>query len=788
VSTLSQDATQSWSGAYSLKSLNAGAAPDWTSTQALTVALATQYYFVVRVLGVVGQTYNVVVYSIFPGTIAATTSFVADGTWQETSLAFTSTSTTPTYRVGAAAQAGSPFYTDGIEVRDNTGDTYIDGDQIDCLWDGDAHNSSSRLIADRRGGGEVVDIESAYNFKVGVEGGAGMLGPGYKELDRVDRAGTEATGIKVPRRIWQLGGIFDSGNFQTVRKNRNEFSNALGAYSAPFVNGTPQPVRVRYVGSEKTLQIDARYAGGLDNEVSGNTLHTNRAALRLLANDNPYWYALPQDGAEVDANTTFTHYGIAGRIDGLWGNVNVGSITGVGIIEAVAVARNGTVFVGGNFTQINGIANTVNCAYYSPLSQTWNPLQTGLNATVMDILPLPDGRVVLVGFFTAVTGANDDYTTVYDPTTNTFAALNANELNGFGRAATLDPTTGDVLIVGDFTQDAVPTTLNRIARWDTRGGNFTAVASAPVGVDGTLYGVGVRSDGQIIVAGDQTEQISALDPGGTAFYEVGINGGANGRGLVVFVDLDTDTVYAGGLFTTFDGETVNRIVKFGTISSTYVQFEALGSGLSDNGVYAIIKAQNGDLYVGGDFTFSSDLYTDGSQFIWTGSKWIRTRLQIKADGSDFTNDFAVARNGDIYQVGEKGTSTSQTSPLTAITLPDGAAATFPVFEFVKDGNSSGEHTLVTIENFTTGSRLSFDSLDLLDSEIVRINCQDDILESSFGRNLDGFLLDGSLSDFYLQAGINDIYVFIEDTTADTLLARAFYNTNYETVDAAEDSD
>ena len=781
---VSRDSTEAWTGAYSLKATNGAAAPDWTSTQALTVSIGTPYYFNVRLKGVAGQSYTVVVYNIFPGNIAATTTITSTGEWDAISLAFTPAATTPTYRVGAAAIAGSPFYVDGLEVRENGADTYIDGDQIDCLWDGVPHLSSSRLITDRRGGGEIVDIETEYNFKIGIEGAAGMLPPGYKELDRVNRAGTEATGIKVPRRVWMVGGIFDSGNVESVRTNRNELGDAIGPYSAPFARGIPQPVRLRYTGNEKTLQIDARYAGGLDNEITANTMATHQAALRLLSNDNPYWYQMPQSGAAVDAETTFTNNGVVSRVDGMWGDCDAGAIGGVGSVYGIAIASNGNVFIVGDFTSIDGVANTAYCAYYSPLTETWNPLQTGLNTIARAVLPLPDGRVVLGGNFTNAGGTGADYATVYDPATNTFATLNANQLNNAVYGLGLDPTTGDVILVGTFTQDATPTTLNRVARWDIRGTAYSAVGT---GIDGTGYSVGVRSSGQIIVGGAHTEKISALDPGGAAFYEVGVNGGANNTGRVVWVDLNTDLVYVGGGFTSFDGETVGRVLIIGSISSTYVQWQTMGGGFNANEVRAFAKTSNGEILVGGTFTAANDIDERSSQFIWTGSQLLKSRLVLATNGVFSTYGIAVAPDDTIY-IATQDQSTAQTSPLTTVTLPDGAAATYPTFEFIKDGNNINERTLTTIENFTTQSRLCFATLNLLSSEIVRVNCQTGTITSSLGRNLDVYLLDGNVSDFYLQAGVNDIYVLVEATGIDPVLARMFYHINYETVDAAEDSD
>lgn len=786
---ISQSATQAYVGAYSLASVGSGAIFGWRSTSAQATTPAATYTFKAWLYGVVGVVYRITIYDTYPGVVNSTADFTGTGAWQLVTLTFTAGVASQTYQIQTTAATTGTFYTDAIEIRNNPNDTYIDGDQIDCIWNGAPHNSSSLLLVDRRGGGEIVDIAATYLFKIGDESGAGMLGPKYKELDRPNRAGTEATGIKVPRRMWQLGGIFDGGDFPTVRKMRNELSDALGAYSAPLVDGVPQPVRLRYVGAEKTLQIDARYAGGLDNAITANTLHTNRAALRLLANDNPYWYQLPQSGDVIDGNDDLSLYGVSGRVDGAWTALNVGAVTGNGDVFAIAVARNGNVFIGGDFTQIDGVANTAYCAYYSPLTGTWFPLQTGVNGIVRAILPLPDGRVVLGGEFTNAGGdANADYTALYDPSTDTLSAPGGAPLNGIVYGLAIDPTTGEVILVGAFTQSALPVTLNRVARL-LIGGNYAAVGSVTPGVDGTVFGVGVRTDGQIIIAGQHTEKISAIASGGTAFYEVGVNGGANGNGLGVYVDLDTDTVYVGGAFTTFDTETAERVIIFYSISSTYVQWETMGGGFADGDIRTFVKTASGEIYAGGSTTECNDLNDNASQFLWTGSRWIRSRLVIATDGSLATYAVAVAPDGTLYQGGETTAPTfSQTSGLTAITLPDGAAATYPVFEFMKSGTATGEQTLVTIENFTTGSRLVFDSLNLLDNEIVRVDCQNGIFWSSVGRNLNSYLLDGNISDFYLQAGANDVYVLVEDTTADDLLSRAFYHINYETVDAAEDDD
>lgn len=785
---LAKSSTQAYVGAYSLSSTGSGATYGWRSTQVLSTTIAATYTFQAWLYGVNGVNYRLVVYDAYPANINATADFTGTGDWQQVTLTFTAGATSETYEIRTTAATTGVFYTDAIEVRSNPLDTYIDGDQIDCAWDGIAHNSSSRNIAGRRGSGQIIDIEATYSFKIGNEGGAGMLGPDYKELDRPNRAGTQSTGIKVPRRIWQLGGIFDSGDWETMRKNRNELSDALGNYSAPFVSAAPQMIYLRYIGEEKTLQIGARYDGGLDNTITANSLHTNRAALRFLSNEIPYWQAIPQDGQPTDPQDAPTLFGVARRVDGQWTQSDCGNITGNTTVYAVAVATNGNVFVGGDFTSLDGVANTAYCASYNPLTATWSPLETGLNGIVYAVQALPDGRVAVGGAFTNAGGdANSDYLAIYDPTTDTFGQPTGNPLDSTVYGLALDPSTGDLIVVGAFTQDAVPTTLNRVARLNLTGSSaFSAVGSVSPGLDGTAYAVGVRSNGQIIVGGAHTEKISAIEPGGTAFYEVGINGGANNNGRAVYVDLENDMVYVGGSFTTFDGETANRILKIGMLSSTYVQWETLGSGFDDGSVRAIAKRHNGEIRVGGTFTTCGDLTSTNTNFIWTGSRWVHSHLLLDVSSTNEVYGIAVAPNGDEYIVGEN--ATSQIAGQTTIDLPDGAAATYPVFEFARDGRLAGEWYLISIENYTTGARLDFNSMILLPSETVRVDIPNQRLTSSMGRALDAYIINGSLEDFYLKAGENIIMILSEDDTVDTIYTRAYWYTNYESVDAAEDDD
>ena len=99
-------------------------------------------------------------------------------------------------------------------------------------------------------------------------------------------------------------------------------------------------------------------------------------------------------------------------------------------------------------------------------------------------------------------------------------------------------------------------------------------------------------------------------------------------------------LYAGGLFTTAGGVTVNRIAKWNGLS-----WSALGTGMN-GAVRALAFAPNGDLYAGGEFTTAGGV-TVNKIAKWNGSSW--SALGTGMD--DHVLSLTIAPNGDLYAGG-----------------------------------------------------------------------------------------------------------------------------------------
>jgi hypothetical protein len=196
-------------------------------------------------------------------------------------------------------------------------------------------------------------------------------------------------------------------------------------------------------------------------------------------------------------------------------------------------------------------------------------------------------------------------------------------------AATLvDAPDDDIYIAGDFatidgdTYNGVARYVTMEGRWEplADGVNFGAGTGSPYDI---TQGPGGDADWSVVVAGS-----FLLDPidGGDPFAFAMWDGSAwtpitgfDGDDYIAGTALATDngSLYLGGYYATFDGETFNGIAKWdGTAADPMAgTFTPLGSGLTyEDGTYAeadLITPYAGSLLVSGDFEVAGDQATFG---------------------------------------------------------------------------------------------------------------------------------------------------------------------------------
>jgi uncharacterized delta-60 repeat protein len=235
---------------------------------------------------------------------------------------------------------------------------------------------------------------------------------------------------------------------------------------------------------------------------------------------------------------------------------------------------------------------------------------TGFNSIVNAMVMQPDRKVVAGGNFTS-------YNSI---TANRIARLNSDGTldssfvigSGFDspiRAMAIQPD-GKILVGGGFTSYNGSAAI-RIARLNSDG-TFDTTFTTGSGFSNTVWSLAVQPDGRILVGGDfltyngsTVNRIVRLNSDGT--HDTSFTSGTSFSNTVWTLALQPDgKILAGGLFTTYNGSTVNRIARLnsdGTRDSSFIS----GSGFNGN-VYTLALQPDGKILVGGAF----DTYNGGS--------------------------------------------------------------------------------------------------------------------------------------------------------------------------------
>ncbi|MBI2933571.1 MAG: hypothetical protein HYY16_18165 [Planctomycetes bacterium] len=383
------------------------------------------------------------------------------------------------------------------------------------------------------------------------------------------------------------------------------------------------------------------------------------------------------DGA-ADATMTFT--GTIGDIivalDGL-SFVPASNFSGAADLQIVTDDQ-GNTGAGGPLSDTDTVTITVN-------SVSFNGALKSFNGNVNVIVPAGDGSGdVYVG---------GDFTTYRSESAPRLVRLNADGSvdagfavgtgfeSGVNALALAEDGSGDVYVGGWFTTYQ-GIGASRIVRLNSDGTRDAAFAIGG-GFSGVVNAIATAGDGSgdVYAAGDF---ISYQGSGAVRIIRLNSDGSADaafvmGAGfdtLVLAVAAAGDgsgDIYAGGMFTTYQGAGANRIIRLNSDGSADAGF-ALGTGFN-NSVYTIEPAGDGsgDVYVGGWFNTYQGAAAD---------RIVRLNSDGSADagfaiGSGFNSpveEIAVAGDGswDIYVVGNFTSYQAASAPRVARLNSDGS--------------------------------------------------------------------------------------------------------------------
>ncbi len=229
---------------------------------------------------------------------------------------------------------------------------------------------------------------------------------------------------------------------------------------------------------------------------------------------------------------------------------------------------------------------------------------TGADNTVRAFRIQPDGKTITAGVFTQYNGTS----------ANTILRLNAdgtidNTFNaGTGANATINSlalqTDGKVLIGGSFTvYNGI--SRNYIARLNADG-TIDAGFNPGTGGNQRVEAIIVQPDGKILIGGAFNSynatargRVARLNADGSLDASFNPSSGANN--IVEAMALQSDgKVIIGGLFTTYNATTRNRIARLNTDGSLDVSFNP-GTGVN-NTIWDMCLQPDGNLLISGEFT------------------------------------------------------------------------------------------------------------------------------------------------------------------------------------------
>jgi hypothetical protein len=290
-----------------------------------------------------------------------------------------------------------------------------------------------------------------------------------------------------------------------------------------------------------------------------------------------------------------------------------------------------SLYAGGYFTTAGGITANYIAKWNG---SNWSALGSGMDNHVYALTHDYAGNLYAGGLFTTAGGNLARFIAKWNG--STWSAL------GSGMSYSVNALScdndGNLYAGGQFIT-AGGITVNYIAKWD--GSNWSALGSGmnshvralTYGDDGNLY-----AGGSFTTAGGITvNYIAKWDGSNWSALGSGMSYSTPSLTTVNALTHDAGNIYAGGLFTTAGGITVNHIAKWDGSN-----WSALGSGM-DNYIRALIYDNNVNIYAGGNFTTPATRIAK-----WDGSNWSALGSGMDLEVEALAHDNA----GNLYAGGQ----------------------------------------------------------------------------------------------------------------------------------------
>lgn len=667
---------------------------------------------------------------------------------------------------GGVTLAGGALVADGWQLEHGANPTtYIDGDQRgyrrggDYYWLGARHRSESVRSGTALHGGEVVWLERLGWVMLSVVGGQAPAQ--VQAVTGLPLGGELLQASVVESREMVLGGVVEAMTQALQAQRKSELATLL---SMGAVHGQPMRAWIEGVNCDGEVELEARtlgvgYVGGFeghyedrereraeiklrgfvpnfemvrDEAVALGTVVEGDADYYLLRDMGRVWgapdaitgqpYDVEWNGSDnrlwaVGVATALDGDGVARLVGGEWEGMG---LVPNGAVRGLAVGNDGKVYVGGEFTLIDGVAANKAVVWDGA---TWSEIEGGVGGgDVWVVEASADGRIYFAGTFMEADGSSECRRIVYwDP-----EAVNWQDLWG-------------------GTDGPVHALASRLALQMVVGGDFSVAGVS----SGTL---GVTTDNVALWIGGSWQTL------GDGLPDVV-------RALAVDAD---GTIYAGG-----DFGALGYVARFNGTN-----WEQVGLGLN-GAVESLEFDSDGTLYVAGTFTALGDGTTwpvRNGMVCWTGDQFVAPDVMVPNGSTDI---FVSSLGGRGLFVGFDGSGDVESAAVIPIEYA-GTAVGYPQIELVGPGRVYGLRNARTGAVLHFDLLLQdWPERAVLDLALARLSFESDVR----GDMMYTVLPRSDVVSWFLVPGRNDIVVNLGSIAAGEPTATMIYKDRHVSMDA-----
>lgn len=321
------------------------------------------------------------------------------------------------------ALGGNVFF-DCVQIEQNDhATTYCDGEQPGCIWLGYPHRSKSFRSAQSRFGGRLVSFES-LGFQITSLVGLGSNPVQHRIQSLANGADIYQDSVITNRNFTLVGQMNGRTYFETRRKIAELINQLKIDRTSPqeplWLVYDPQKIH------SSPIWIPCLYVSGLEGSI--DSLHAEKFAIQF--------HTLGQMVREQQGFAYFTSTYRSDPIDGITvvdknGNMSALNVSlgGAALVLACCFGADGKLYIGGDFTNVDGVSDTKGIARYNFVTHQWESICTdGTSRKVHVIIKGPGSLLLFGGEFPSINGvSNTGLVAGYDPLVATWYG-SANDL------------------------------------------------------------------------------------------------------------------------------------------------------------------------------------------------------------------------------------------------------------------------------------------------------------------------------------------------------------------------